>query len=367
MLRSEFPNARGGLGRVMELRQLRTFEAVVRHRTVTEAAAVLDLAPSTVSEHIRALERSLGVAVFERTARGMRVTPAGEVLRGWARRLLEQADQARREVVGAGRALRLGALETIAASHAPGVLSRIAARDPGVAVEVRPSRSRDALMGDVAAGVLDAALLLDVGAALGDLGFAPLSAAPFTGIEPVRPAVEPGSGEGLDGPGPASPLADDEPARGPGTGEGLDRLGFSPAPAFSFADVEPVPLVLVAAADHPLRDAAGVTLEDLRDERLLTNVPNCSFLLAADRVFGGALRRVRAEGVPVMRAWAEQGVGIALLPEFAVAQSLRAGTLTRIAFPVPPLQLRLIWGPDGEARADVRELLYAVAAGSGRR
>lgn len=347
----------------MELRQLRTFEAVVRHRTVTEAAAILDLAPSTVSEHIRALERSLGVAVFERTARGMRVTPAGEVLRGWARRLLEQADQARREVVGAARALRLGALETIAASHAPGVLSRIAARDPGVAVEVRPSRSRDALMGDVAAGVLDAALLLDVGEALGDLGFAPLSAVASTDVAPVRSAVGPGSGEGSDGPGRAS-FADVEPARGPGTGEGLDRPGFSPA--LAFADVEPVPLALVAAADHPLRDAEEVTLGDLRDERLLINVPNCSFLLAADRVFGGALRRVRAEGVPVMRAWAEQGLGIALLPEFAVAQSLRAGTLTRLAFPVPPLQLRLIWGPDGETRADVRELLYAVAAGSGR-
>lgn len=351
----------------MELRQLRTFEAVVRHRTVTEAAAILDLAPSTVSEHIRALERSLGVAVFERTARGMRVTAAGEVLRGWARRLLEQADQARREVVGADRALRLGALETIAASHAPGVLSRIAARDPGIAVEVRPSRSRDELMGDVAAGVLDAALLLDVGAVLGDLGFAALSAVPSTDVEPVRSAVEPGSGEGLDGPGLASSLTDVGPAGGPGTGEGPDRLGFpAPAPAFSFADVEPVPLVLVAAADHPLRDADEVTLADLRDERLLTNVPNCSFLLAADRVFGGALRRVRAEGVPVMRAWAEQGLGIALLPEFAVAQSLRAGTLTRLAFPVPPLQLRLIWGSAGEARADVRELLYAVAAGSGR-
>lgn len=311
MLRSEFPNARGGLGTVMELRQLRVFEAVVRHRTVTEAAAALDLAPSTVSEHIRALERSLGIPVFVRTARGMRLTAAGETLTGWARRLLDQADQARREVVGAHRTLRLGALETIAASHAPGVLSRIAARDPALAVEVRPSRSRDELMADVAAGALDAALILDTGEALGD-------------------------------------------------------LGFTPSPALSFADVEAVPLALVAAADHPLRDAADVSVAGLSGERLLTNVPNCSFLLAADRLFGGALRRVRAEGVPVMRAWAEQGLGIALLPEFAVAQSLQAGTLIRLPFPAPPLQLRLIWaGPDGAEPADVRTLLYAVAAGSG--
>ncbi|MEU8134220.1 LysR family transcriptional regulator [Streptodolium elevatio] len=294
----------------MELRQLTTFEAVVRHRTVTEAAAALDLAPSTVSEHIRALERSLGVPVFVRTARGMRLTAAGETLTGWARRLLDQAEQARREVADARHVLRLGALETIAASHAPSVLTRIAARDPGLAVDVRPSRSRDELMADVVGGELDAALVLDTGEALGGLGFAP------------------------------------------------------PADALSFADVEPVPLALVAAPGHPLRDAAVLTVEDLRrrGERLLTNVPNCSFLLAADRLLGPALTRVRAEGVPVMRAWAEQGVGIALLPEFAVTQSLRTGTLIRLALPAPPLQLRLVWRRGEEVRADVRGMLYAVAA-----
>src|ERR1700754_216981 len=63
-----------GLGTGMELRQLRTFEAVVRHRTVTDAAVALEMAPSSVSEQIRTLERSLGVALFERTSTGMRLT-----------------------------------------------------------------------------------------------------------------------------------------------------------------------------------------------------------------------------------------------------------------------------------------------------
>ena len=54
----------------MELRQLRTFEAVVRHRTVTDAAVALAMAPSSVSEQIRTLEKSLGIALFERTPRG---------------------------------------------------------------------------------------------------------------------------------------------------------------------------------------------------------------------------------------------------------------------------------------------------------
>src|SRR5581483_4590701 len=103
----------------MELRQLKTFEAVVTHRTVTDAANALDLAPSSVSEQIRALERSLGVDLFERQARGMALTAAGARLLGWARRLLDEAEQARRDVSGERRVLTLGALETIAAVHVP--------------------------------------------------------------------------------------------------------------------------------------------------------------------------------------------------------------------------------------------------------
>ena len=107
----------GQLPTGMELRQLRVFDAVVRHRTVTEAAGVLGLAPSTVSQHVRSRARTLGLPQYERGSRGMRLTPAGERLQGWAHRLLDQADQARREVVGTPRTLRLGALETIAANN----------------------------------------------------------------------------------------------------------------------------------------------------------------------------------------------------------------------------------------------------------
>ncbi|GAB3965891.1 hypothetical protein GCM10029978_029750 [Actinoallomurus acanthiterrae] len=84
----------------MELRQLRTFLAVAVEGTVTDAAIAVELAPSSVSEQVRALERSLGVALFDRTPEGMRLTEAGRRMTVWARRLLDQADQARREVTG---------------------------------------------------------------------------------------------------------------------------------------------------------------------------------------------------------------------------------------------------------------------------
>ncbi|MFI6515846.1 LysR family transcriptional regulator [Spirillospora sp. NPDC050679] len=301
----------------MELRQLRTFEAVVRHRTVTDAANALELAPSSVSEQIRALERSLGVALFERTARGMRLTEAGDRLLGWARRLLDQAEQARREVTGGTPTLRLGALETIAATHVPRVLARLAERRPDLRAEVRATVSRDEMLADVLAGRLDAALLLDIGEALGELGFC-------VGL--------PGSSAG--------PV---DSSTGP-----LD-----------FLDVEAVPLALVAAPEHRLAGRSRVDAGDLDGERLLVNVPNCSFRMAADRVIGPEAERVQAGGVQVMRAWAEQGLGIALLPEFAVAGALESGTLARLGFAAPELSLRLVWRGDREERPDLRELLYA--------
>ncbi|MFI9814269.1 LysR family transcriptional regulator [Saccharothrix variisporea] len=289
----------------MELRQLRVFEAVVRHGTVTEAAGALGLAPSSVSEQVRSLERSLGVAVFDRTATGMRPTPAGDRLVGWARRLLEQAEQARREVTRP--AVRLGALETIAASQVPLVLGRLAARRPEVVVDVRSSASRTDLMAEVASGRLEAALVLDTGPALGDLGF------------PT--------------PSDDSPLA--------------------------FLDVADVPLVLVGAPGHPL--AGRAVPADLGGERLLVSLPNCSFRLAADRWLDAA-QRVHAGPVPVMKAWAAQGLGVALLPSFAVTDELASGALVRLDFPVPDLSLRLLWREDREDRPGLRDVLYAVSA-----
>ncbi|MGK5739457.1 LysR family transcriptional regulator [Micromonospora sp. URMC 103] len=291
----------------MELRQLRTFQAVVRHRTVTDAAVALGLAPSSVSQQIRALEAALGVDLFARGPRGMELTRAGQRLRGWARSLLDQAEQAARDVRGERQRLRLGALETLAGSHVPHVLTRLARRRPDIDVDVHADRSRAGLLTDLTESRLDAALLLDSGDEVGGLGF----------------------------PAPAEPL--------------------------TFVDLEPVPLVLVSAPTHPLAVRGALTPADLDGERLLVNVPECSFSMAGDRILGAGPERIRAGGVPVMRAWAEHGLGISLLPRFAVADSLRAGTLVPLDLPLPDLSLRLVWRTDRERLPGMRDVLYAAA------
>ncbi|MCO5993861.1 LysR family transcriptional regulator [Actinoallomurus rhizosphaericola] len=168
----------------MEFRQLRTFLAVAAKGTVTDAAIAVDLAPSSVSEQVRALERSLGVSLFDRTPEGMRPTEAGRRMTTWARRLLDQADQARREVTGRPAVVRLGTLETLAATLVPDIIERLAARRPDLGVEVSPLNRRDVLAG-VEDGSLDAGLLLDSGPAVGGLGFDAPPRLDFLDVEEV--------------------------------------------------------------------------------------------------------------------------------------------------------------------------------------
>ncbi|MFD8755489.1 LysR family transcriptional regulator [Kitasatospora sp. NPDC059577] len=292
----------------MELRQLRVFEAVVAHRTVPGAAVALGLAPSSVSEQIRTLERSLGTELFERALRGMTLTPAGERLLPWSRRLLEQAEQARREVVAVRARLRLGALGSIAATHLPAVLARLAEHRPGLEISLHTGTARDGLLGGVAAGALEAALILDTAGPLGDLGF------------------------------------------------------YLPPAPLDHVDLQDVPLALVAAPTDPLAGATSLTREHLRGRRLLVDTPACSFHLAGERLFGQDVDRVRTGGVAVTRACAEQGLGVALLPEFAVHDQLAAGTLVRLPLDPPPLRLRLVWRSGRETVPGLREVLYAAPA-----
>jgi DNA-binding transcriptional LysR family regulator len=291
----------------VELRQLRTFEAVVRHRTVTDAAVALDLAPSSVSQQIRTLEDALGVALFVRGPRGMELTPAGQRLQGWARSLLDQAEQATRDVRGERQLLRLGALETLAGFYVPKVFARFAERRPDIDLEIHSERARDGLLTDVIEGRLEAALLLDSGDNVGGLGF---------------PAL-------------AEPL--------------------------TFIDLDPVPLALVSAPTHPLAARAALTPDDLKHERLLVNVPECSFYMAGNKILGSGPKRIKVGGVPVMRAWAEHGLGISLLPLIAVADSLRSGALIQLDLPLPDLSLRLVWREDQESLPGMRDILYAAA------
>src|SRR3984885_12678343 len=79
----------------MELRQLEYFAAVARHRHFGRAASEVYVTQSALSQQIARLEAELGVKLFERTAKGVALTPAGVELDDHARTILSDVAAAR--------------------------------------------------------------------------------------------------------------------------------------------------------------------------------------------------------------------------------------------------------------------------------
>lgn len=77
----------------MELKNLRTFQAVVDHGSYQRAAQFLGYTQSTVTVQIQQLEQELGIPLFERVGRRMVLTQAGEQALIQARELLQAADR----------------------------------------------------------------------------------------------------------------------------------------------------------------------------------------------------------------------------------------------------------------------------------
>src|SRR6266496_3211703 len=77
-----------------ELRQLRCFVAVAEELNFSAAARRLYMSQQALSRVVAQLERELGVRLFERTTRSVRLTAAGEAMLVWARRSTVAADEA---------------------------------------------------------------------------------------------------------------------------------------------------------------------------------------------------------------------------------------------------------------------------------
>ena len=111
----------------MELSQLEVFLAVARERRFSRAADKLFRTQSAVSQTVRKLEEELGVSLFLREGKRLRLAPAGKILLDYADRMLALADEAKASVRDPRpRGLfRLGAMESAAAVRLPGPKSRM--------------------------------------------------------------------------------------------------------------------------------------------------------------------------------------------------------------------------------------------------
>ena len=120
------------------LSALPAFEATTRLGSFTRAAKELGLTQSALSRRILALEQGLGVALFSRRGRSLKITGDGLRLAEAARSALQLVENTRRELGGpVSGAIRVGALPSLAGLWLAPKLAGFVARFPGVTISVK--------------------------------------------------------------------------------------------------------------------------------------------------------------------------------------------------------------------------------------
>ncbi|CCM76385.1 LysR family transcriptional regulator [Rhizobium mesoamericanum] len=144
----------------MDLSSIEIFQAVASTCSVTKAAAAVGRVPSNVTTRIQQLEENLGVALFSRDGKKMSLTREGMIFVSYATRLADLAEEARQAVrpLVASGVLRVGTMESTAASRLPDVIRRFGLLWPDVSLQLTMGATRE-LMQSVLAEELDCALV----------------------------------------------------------------------------------------------------------------------------------------------------------------------------------------------------------------
>ncbi|UEA58135.1 LysR family transcriptional regulator [Gordonia otitidis] len=297
----------------MEIRHLRTFLAVAEHRTVLGAASALDLAPSSVSQQIRVLERDLGVELFTRSPTGMRLTEPGLVLAAEGPEHLARWSRLRRSVSTAAAAapLRIASTEHMVATQIPGVLREFRARVPQRTVVVDTLSDPTSVVEAVASGDSDVGLVLD--------------------------------------------MHDDE----------ADRwlLPATQRADVSYADIVPVTTAVAMSADHRLAGHDRLTIGDLIGEHVLGGPRRCATHLGVEDLLHEPMEPMPS--LVVAMSWAANGLGVVMAPKFTIGGSSSIDRLAAVDLDITSHTswIRMVWATERQAIGDFRDLLYATSTG----
>ncbi len=145
----------------MDASDLKMFEAVARLGGIGRAALELNTVQSNVTARVRSLEQELSTRLFERHARGVTLTAAGQRLLPYAAEISDLLARARRSAMDDGTPkgpLAIGTLETTVAIRLPRIIASYAAAWPNVDLTLRTGTSAE-LVARVLARELDGAFV----------------------------------------------------------------------------------------------------------------------------------------------------------------------------------------------------------------
>ena len=256
----------------LNFHQLHIFYAVARHRSFSRAAEALGISQPAVSIQVQELEKTLGMPLFHRGARGLQLTEAGETVYSYAHRIFTLSSEMQ-ETVRDIQGLVTGHL-TLGASTTPGeyilpvAIGHFRRQYPGIRVELKISNTRS-----IVSQILQREL---------DLGMV---------------------GSALEG--------------------GSDELEVS-----TYAMDE---IVLVAGPAHPLTTRTKVSLEDVMEEGLVVREEGSATRQTAEECFAqmGVEPKVAIElgSNQAVKLAAEAGVGVGVISRYGIGAEVKAGLL----------------------------------------
>ena len=243
----------------MELRNINTFLHVAEMHSFSRAARELDYSQSAVSSQIAQLEEELGVPLFDRVGKTVRLTDAGQTFLHYARTLLttgQQAEAALQPAPEARGTLRVAIADSLCSALMPGVLARFHALCPRVEVSFR-SGSTQEMQDMLAANRADLAYTFD---------------------QPVT------------------------------------------SPAFVRLLDEPEPCCFLAPAGHPLAGRQGLTLADLAGQEFLLTERGMSYREALEQLLAARQLTLRPYlelgDAALLCRLVEDGMGLTFLPQY---------------------------------------------------
>ncbi|OYU40016.1 MAG: LysR family transcriptional regulator [Pseudorhodobacter sp. PARRP1] len=169
---------------------IEVFLAVAEEGAISAAARRLGVSPSAISQQLTGLEAALAAVLLDRSARPMRLTPAGAMFRRHAQTILNAEAEARADLALADLSglttLRLGMIEDFDAEVTPSLLSALAAELKGCRFLLETGASHR-LLDQLEARSLDIVVAADLDSDTADQGWRevhPLMAEPFLAITP---------------------------------------------------------------------------------------------------------------------------------------------------------------------------------------
>ncbi len=134
---------------MLDVNRLRVIDAVARHGSVTAAARELHYSQPSVTHHLARLEAETGAQLLQRVGRGIRLTPAGELLADRAAEIIGRIDAAGAELsahvgLNAGR-VRLAGFSSAIASLVPLAVAALGGRHPGLEISLTDTHPPEAL------------------------------------------------------------------------------------------------------------------------------------------------------------------------------------------------------------------------------